>query len=81
MNIYRLPERGVLMDINSIGSSYTDLATQIAEAKEQAETEALYAVKLFKMARQSDAVVGSIIQDAVEISREAMEKFMSERGG
>lgn len=68
------------MDINSIGASYTDLATQIAEAKEQAETEALYAVKLFKMAQQSDVITGSIIQDAVEISKEAMEKFMSERG-
>ena len=67
------------MDISSIGASYSDLATQIAEAKEQAETEAMYAVKLFKMAQQSDAVAGSIIQDAVEISQEAMAKFLSER--
>ena len=68
------------MDINSIGSSYSDLATQIAEAKEQAETEALYAVKLFKMAQQSDAIVGTLLEDVAEISQEAMEKFMSERG-
>ena len=68
------------MDISSVGSNYSDLATQIAEAKEQAEVEALYAVKLFKMAQQSDIVAGSIIEDAVEISREAMQKFISERG-
>lgn len=81
MNIYRLPERGVLMDISSLGSDYTDYAIQTAKAEEEAQVEALYAVKLMKMAQQSDAVVGSIIEDTVEISREAMQKFMSERGG
>ena len=77
--MYRLPERGVLMDISSLGSDYTDYAIQTAKAEEEAQVEALYAVKLMKMAQQSDAVVGSIIEDTVEISREAMQKFMSER--
>ncbi len=68
------------MDISSIGASYADLATQIAEAKEQAEIEALYTVKLFKMAQQTNDVIAGLLEDTVEISKEAMQKFMSERG-
>ena len=42
--------------------------------------EALYAVKLFKMAQESDmAVTAELLEDVAEISKEAMEMFMSER--
>lgn len=68
------------MDISSVGSSYTDAAIQAAKAEEESQVEALYAVKLIKMAQQSAAVVGTLLEDTAEISREAMERFMSERG-
>ncbi len=55
------------MDIESIGGSQMT-----------PDVQAQYAVKLIKMAQQSEAVVASILQDTVDISREAMSKFMSE---
>ena len=44
------------------------------------EVQAQYAVKCIQMARQSDAVIGNLIQDTVEISKEAMDKYIAERG-
>jgi len=67
------------MDISSVGGNYLDSALQMAEAEKEAQVEALYAAKLFKMAQQSDAVVATLLEDTVEISQEAMEKFLSER--
>lgn len=67
------------MDISSIGAGYQDIV-QAAQAEEQSQVEALYAVKLIKMAQESAAVVGTLLEDTAEISREAMERFMSERG-
>ena len=46
---------------------------------ENQNIEAQYAVKLIKMAQQSDAVVATLLEDTVEISQEAMDKFLSER--
>ena len=66
------------MDISSIGGSYNDIAEMMAAEKE-AQVQAMYAVKLIKMAQQSDAVVASLLEDTVEISKEAMQKFLSER--
>ena len=43
------------------------------------EVKGQYAVKCIKMAQESQAVAGSIIQDSVEISKEAMDKFQAER--
>jgi len=51
----------------------------IASAMQSGEIDAQYAVKLIKMAQQSDAVVATLLEDTVEISEEAMEKFLSER--
>lgn len=67
------------MDISSIGAGYSEIV-QAAKAEEQSQVEAMYAVKLIKMAQQSAEVVGALLEDTAEISKEAMEKFMSERG-
>jgi len=57
------------MDISSIVSDM-----------ETSQMEALYAVKLFKMAQESElAVTSELLEDVVEISKEAMDMFNSER--
>ncbi len=55
------------MDVSSIsGSAMTpDVQTQ-------------YAVKLIKMMQESQEVVGTLLEDTAEISKEAMEKYLSE---
>ena len=73
------------MDISSVGSYYSEMENLFAlkeevATEEQENIEAEYAVKLIKMAQQSEAIVGTILEDTVEISQEAMQKFMSERG-
>jgi hypothetical protein len=56
------------MDISSVsGSAMTP------------EVQAQYAVKCMKMAQESTEVVGNLIQDTVEFSNEAMQRFMAER--
>lgn len=57
------------MDISSVGcgSAMTP------------EVQAQYGVKLIQMARASEQAAASVILDAVEISQEAMEKFLAER--
>lgn len=55
------------MDISAIGGS------ALTE-----DVQAQYAVKLIKMAQQSDAIVGSLIEDTAEISQEALEKCKAE---
>ncbi|MCQ2740317.1 MAG: hypothetical protein MJ237_08875 [bacterium] len=42
------------------------------------EIQAQYAVKCIQMARATTEAVGSIIEDTVEFSKEAMEKYLSE---
>lgn len=42
------------------------------------EVQAQYAVKCIKMAQESQAVAGSIIQDVAEISQEALDKCKAE---
>jgi len=61
------------MEMNPIDS----MALQ--SIQQEQNIEAQYAVKLIKMAQQSDAVVASVIEDTVEISQDAMNKFLSER--
>jgi hypothetical protein len=57
------------MDISSILSDM-----------ETSQMEALYAVKLIKMAQESEfAVTSELLEDVAEISKEAMDMFMSER--
>ncbi len=56
------------MDISSVGgSAFTP------------EVQSQYAVKCIQMARQSDAIVGSLILDTAEISEEAMAKYIAEQ--
>lgn len=54
-------------------------STVLNSILESQNIDAQYAVKLIKMAQQSEAVVANLIQDTVEVSQEAMDKFMSER--
>ncbi len=56
------------MDISSVGGT---ALTQDAQA--------LYSVACMKMAQHSENIAQYIILDSVEISNEAMEKFMAER--
>ena len=64
------------MEITGTSSQIQDYINQ--EAKVQ-ETEANYQVKLLKMQQESDAVVGELLEDTLEISQEAMNKYMSEK--
>ena len=43
------------------------------------EAQALYSVACMKMAQHSDNIAQYLILDSVEISNEAMEKFMAEK--
>ena len=61
------------MEVNSVTSNLLNSQIQAEQ------TEALYEVKLIKMQQESEAIVGDILQDTVEISNEAMQKFMAER--
>ena len=63
------------MEIGAAGQTQSILESEIKA--EQARE--MYGVKLMKMAQESEAVVGNLIQDTVEISNEAMQKFMAER--
>lgn len=56
------------MDISSVGG------TALAE-----NAKAIYSVACMKMAQHSENVAQYLILDSVEISQEAMEKFMAER--
>ena len=56
------------MDISSVGgTALTDNA------------KAIYSVACMKMAQHSENIAQYLILDSVEISQEAMEKFMAER--
>ena len=56
------------MDISSVGG------TALSQ-----EAQAVYSVACMKMAQHSENVAQYLILDSVEISNEAMEKFMAER--
>lgn len=66
------------MEINFQGTSsqINDYIRQQAKAE---ETDAMYQVKLIKMQQQSDAVVGTLLEDTAEISQEAMERYLAEQ--
>ena len=55
------------MDISSVGGSALTESVQN-----------MYAVKCLLMSRRTDVVAGALLQDTVEISKEAMEKYLSE---
>ena len=63
------------MDVSAAGQSQNLINSEIKA--EQAKE--LYAVKLIKMAQESEEVTGNVIQDTVEFSKEAMDKFLAER--
>lgn len=63
------------MDVSAVGQAQNLIESEIKA--EQAKE--LYGVKLIKMAQESEAVIGNLIEDTVEISQEAMQKFMAEK--
>ena len=63
------------MEVGAAGQTQNLINSEIKA--EQAKE--LYNVKLIKMAQDSEAVLGNLIEDTVEISQEAMQKFMAER--
>ena len=65
--------RGIPRRMNTIDSAVLN------SILENQNIEAQYAVKLIKMVQQSDAVVATLLEDTVEISKEAMDKFLNER--
>ena len=56
------------MDISSIGG------TALAE-----DAQAVYSVACMRMAQHAESIAEYIILDSVEISNEAMEKYMAEK--
>ena len=69
--------KGLVMEITGTSNQVQNYINKEASVE---ETEAMYQIKLLKMQQHSDAVSGEILEDTAEISKEAMEKFMSERG-
>ena len=65
------------MEINTNYAQAQDLIS--AEAKAE-QTEALYQVKLMKMMQESEQVVGDVLEDTAEISKEAMNRYLAEIG-
>lgn len=63
------------MEINTNYNQANDILS--SEIKAQ-QTEAMYQVKLMKMQQDSEAVVGNLLEDTAEISKEAMDKYLSE---
>ena len=63
------------MNVSAVGQAQNLIESEIKA--EQAKE--LYGVKLIKMAQESEAVIGNLIEDTVEISQEAMQKFMAEK--
>lgn len=58
------------MDLSSIVSGGSAMTPEV---------QAMYGVKLIQMARASEEAAASVILDTVEISQEAMDKFLAER--
>ena len=65
-----------MSSINSISETDVQALRQQIEAE---QFDAAKEVKLIKAAQESMETVGSIIQDTVEISAEAMKRFASEQ--
>ncbi len=63
------------MEISTNYNQANDILS--SEIKAQ-QTEAMYQVKLMKMQQDSEAVVGNLLEDTAEISKEAMDKYLSE---
>jgi len=63
------------MEITGTTSQIQDYIRQEAKVE---EAEANYQVKLLKMQQESDAVVGTLLEDTAEISKEAMDKYLAE---
>ena len=66
------------MEINANYGQAQDIMQ--SEMKAQ-QAEALYQVKLIKMQQQTEEVVGTLLEDTAEISKEAMDKYLAEING
>ena len=63
------------MEINANYSQAQDIISAQAKAE---QTEALYQVKLMKMMQESEQIVGDVLEDTAEISKEAMNRYLAE---
>ena len=66
------------MEITGTVGQIQDYITQQANVE---QTEALYQVKLMKMMQESEQVVSDVLTDTLEISQDAMNKYLSEIKG
>lgn len=66
------------MEITGTTNQIQDVITQQANIE---QTEALYQVKLMKMMQDSEQIVGDVLEDTLEISQDAMSKYLSEAKG
>ena len=66
------------MEFTGTVNQINDFITQQANVE---QTKELYQVKLMKMMQESEQVVGDVLEDTLEISQEAMSKYLSEVKG
>ena len=66
------------MEITGTTSQINDYIREQAKVE---ETEAMYQIKLMKMQQESEAVVGTLLEDTAEISQEAMNRYLAEIKG
>lgn len=64
------------MEITGTSSQIQDYITQQANVQ---QTEALYQVKLMKMAQEAEGTVSEVLTDTLELSQDAMNKYLSEK--
>lgn len=66
------------MEITGTTNQIQDFITQQANVE---QTEALYQVKLMKMMQDSEKFVGEVLEDTLDISQDAMNRYLSEVHG
>ena len=64
------------MEITGTSSQIQDFIAQQANVE---QTEALYQVKLMKMAQEAESTVSDVLTDTLELSQDAINKYMSEK--
>ena len=63
------------MEFTGTVGQIQDFITQQANVE---QTKELYQVKLMKMVQESEQVMGDVLEDTLEISQDAMNKYLSE---
>ena len=63
------------MEFTGTVGQIQDFITQQANVE---QTKELYQVKLMKMVQESEQAMGDVLEDTLEISQDAMSKYLSE---